>query len=267
VHRVALFTLLVVAGIATAAAQPVPPSPRHEALVAAMKPALPYPVSNALGSGPESDDAQSPWFVIWPSGDDDARVIVRANPLHPDTQKMGAAAMRRIQEAVVAAEQKAQAAYARALEELKRSGTTTADLAGISLDDEGVAGERIDAELELTIEWQPDVTMVTGLASSEAPSVTAGPAPGTWTVSTKANVYREPGPDGRERFRPAEARVFYGLREAPIVRRTNDGPAYTIAVQPSAQSFVIVVSGNEQLLSQVVAVAQWSALAVKVQFY
>src|SRR5262245_58161285 len=114
---------------------------RIDALAAAVRPALPFPAATSDGELPADQSAIAKWFVIWPSTADDTRIIVKANPLHPDTQKAGAEAMNRINAAVAAAERRAQAAYDKALEELRRTGKG-GDIESITLDDEGVAGER-----------------------------------------------------------------------------------------------------------------------------
>ena len=129
------------------------PSNRMATLIEILRPALPFPAADVNGDVPVRGGESAKWFVVWPEPDD-RTVVVRANPLHPDTQASGAEAMARIQEAVVAAERKAQAAYDRALKELKQTGKGSS-LDGVTLEDEGVAGERIDAELELTITLEP----------------------------------------------------------------------------------------------------------------
>ena len=162
--------------------------PRVEQLVAALRPALPFPASTPDGELPADNSAQSKWFVVWPTEPDTTRVVIKANPLHPDTQKAGAEAMDRINAAVAAAERKAQAAYDKALEDLRRTGAgSTIDT--ITLDDEGVAGERIDAELELTIDLQPAASFE--IATSEAPAVTSDTRGTAWRV-VRAGKYVSP---------------------------------------------------------------------------
>src|SRR5215218_1509796 len=92
---------------------------RIDALVAALRAVLPFPAAAADGATPLAGGADHKWFIVWPSDPGDSTVIVKANPLHPDTQKAGATAEGPIQEAVVRAERKAQAAYERAVDEVK----------------------------------------------------------------------------------------------------------------------------------------------------
>jgi hypothetical protein len=258
-------SVLVIAGLAGALVAASQPDRSHDGLIAALEPALPYPASTPGGDVPANNDVRSPWFVIWPSPEDPPRVVVRANPLHPDTQKAGAEAMARIQQAVEAAERKAQAEYDRVLAEVKKSGIGS-DVEGISLDDEGVAGERIDADLELTIELQPIQTS-TALSSSMAPTIAAGSDGPAWIVSMPANVYREgTGKALRERFRPAEARLYFDVRERPSVTRV--GPSsFVLGVGASSAGRMVVLRGNEKLLDQVVATARWAALTRSQHFH
>lgn len=229
-----------------------------QALVEAVLPVLPFPAAAADGATPASGGAQAKWFVVWPEDPDDSGIIVKANPFHPETQKAGATAEVPIQQAIAAAERKAQAAYDRALDELRRTGRAT-DIDGISLDDEGIAGERIDAALELTIEVTPDLSFE--MKSSQAPLVSEGPLGSAWTVSVAPNAYRDSsGDDPREHFRPAETRLFFGPVSRPAVQRVSDTPRYVITVPAVSKAFVVVIRGNEDLLKSVLAGADWTRL-------
>jgi hypothetical protein len=159
----------------------------------------------------------------------------------------------------VAAERKAQAAYERALEELRRTGTGT-NIEGISLDDEGIAGERIDAELEVVIELQALEAFV--VRSGVAPVVAAGTSGPTWTVTVPANTYRaKRGADLREHFRAAETTLYFGPVGRPEVARKGDDFTFNVSVPSSPRGFAVVVRGNEAILQQIVATANWPALA------
>ena len=233
-------------------------SDRTDALVAAVRPALPYPAADAAGEVPEQGGERAKWFVVWPAQGEN-RITVRANPLHPDTQASSAAAMKTIQEAVVAAERKAQDAYSRAVDELKRTGKAT-ELSGVTLDDEGIAGERIDAELEFTIDIEPSSSFEIG--SSRAPAVSSGSNGVTWIISTASNTYRDgSGADARDRFRPAETRLIFGSVAQPTVRRRGEDHRFDVTVAPGA--FAVVLRGNEQLLKEVLAGAEWSRFTRK----
>jgi hypothetical protein len=177
-----LATLLVLVAL-TAQAQ----APRIEALVAAVRPALPYPAASSDGELPANETASARWFVVWPDGPDETSIVVKANPLHRETQKAGVEAMEQINAAVVAAERRAQEAYDKAMEQLRRTGKGS-ELEVITLDDEGIAGERIDAELEVVIALEPVESFV--MESSEAPVVTDGRDGVAFVVTVGPNTYR-----------------------------------------------------------------------------
>jgi hypothetical protein len=252
-------TCVCVALFVTAAAQQ-PPS--IDSLVDALRPALPYPAAAPDGEMPADGGSQFRWFVVWPSTSDSSRITVKANPLHPDTQAASAAAMERIQEAVVAAERKAQAAYDRALDELKRTGKGT-DLDGITLDDEGAAGQMIDAELELTIDLQSDPQTFT-LTSSKAPVATQGSRGVSWIVDVPANTYREKkATHSLERFRAAESRLYFGPIARPTISQRGDEPHFTVTLVPNPGSFAVILRGNEDLQKRVVSTVDWNRLGTR----
>jgi hypothetical protein len=234
-------------------------SVRMASMMAAVRPALPFPASSADGELPADNSAQSKWFVVWPSEPDDDRIVVKANPLHPETQKAGAEAMDRINAAVAAAERKAQAAYDKALSDLRRTGKTT-DIETITLDDEGVAGERIDAELEVVIALQ-DPAAPFEIASAVAPTIVAGTGGVTWIVSVPGNTYRATrGTDLREHFRAAETRLYFGAIQKPHITRKGDEPLYSVVVAPAPGAFAVVLRGNEPLVKQLTTGGNWSTL-------
>ena len=244
-------------GSALAAAQSAP-SPRMQMVIDALKPALPFPAAGDDGTVPERGGDDSKWFVVWPDEVDDTAIVVKANPLHPDTQEIVAKAEEVIQRAVAAAERKAQAAYDRALDELKRTGKPT-DLDGISLEDEGVAGQRLDAELELTIELVDPASYEIG--SSVPPEVTAGPPGVTWQVIVPPNTFQDRlTTDRRDRFTASERRLFFGPIARPSVDRVGDRPRFAVTLPASAGGLAVVLRGNDALLKQVVASANWGRI-------
>ena len=237
-------------------------SPRRiDVLVEVLRPALPFPAAAPDGATPASGGAESKWFVVWPTDPTDASVIVKANPLHPDTQKAGAKADVPIQAAIVQAERKAQAAYERAVAELKRTGKISGDLTGISLEDEGIAGEKIDAELELTIDLEPGARSFEVL-SSQPPAIAAGTSGMTWVVTVPANTYREAsGSDTREHFRAAETHLYFGTLPRPTVSKRDDHPRFGVALAPTADAFTIMLRGNEALLQSLLTTVDWGRVA------
>jgi hypothetical protein len=230
-----------------------------DALIAALRPVLPFPAADADGALPADNSAQPKWFVVWPTDPGDPLIVVKANPLNPEVQKAGAEAMTRINAAVAIAERKAQAAYDKVIEQLRRTGTGS-DVESITLDDEGVAGERIDAELELSIELQPAASFA--VASGEGPVIAAGTKGPTWVLTIPANTYRSGSDaDAREHFRAAEARLYFGALAKPTVARKGDEPLFDVTVATTTNAYAVVVRGNESLLKQVVTGTDWSKLS------
>lgn len=256
--RAALIATLAIVQSAIALTQ----TPRRlDALVEALRPALPFPAAAPDGATPASGGAESTWFVVWPADPTDTSVIVKANPLHPDTQKAGATAEGPIQAAIVQAERKAQAAYERAVAELKRTGKVSGDITGISLEDEGIAGEKIDAELELTIDLEPGARSF-DILSSQPPAIAAGTMGMTWVVTIPANTYRDAsGADTREHFRAAEARLYFGTLARPAVSKRDDHPRFGVALAPTPDTFTVRLRGNETLLQSLLSTVDWSRVA------
>jgi hypothetical protein len=210
---------------------------------------------------PERGGDEPRWFVIWPAEAEETQIVVRANPLHAETQKLVATAEGAIQRAVAAAERKAQADYDRALEEIKRTGKAS-DLDGISLDDEGAAGQRLDAELELTIDLVPVGSYEIG--SSVAPAVTAGPPGVTWQIVVPPNTYQEAAAaDKRDRFTASEVRLVFGGGPAPSVRQLGGRPRYAVTLAPVADAFVVKLRGSDALVTQVLTKADWTRLSAR----
>jgi hypothetical protein len=249
----ALTALVVVLAMQTA--------PRMQSLIAVVRPVLPFPGATADGDLPADNSAASKWFVLWPAAADDTRITVRANPLHPDVQKASADAMGEINKAVAAAERRAQAAYDRALEQLRKGGKT-GELEPVTLDDEGVAGQRIDAELEATIELDSAASFE--IDSGEAPTVAPAATAGVWVVSVPANTYRSgDSKERREQFRAAESRLFFGLSSRPDATKLGNRPRYRVTVPQSITAFCVVIRGNAELVAELTASADWAQLAAR----
>lgn len=160
------------------------------AVRAAVAPALPFPPSDELGSLPADGRNHGPWMVK-PLQPGDRTIEVLANPLNEAHQRRATRAMALIEESIEAAQRRADVQFERALAEAKRTGQSQ-DVDGVTLNDEGLAGARIDAESHLTIEVAFDQPLVKAVAISSAP-----PA-----------AYRTDA--GVERFREAESTVSVG---------------------------------------------------------
>ncbi|MGE4067776.1 MAG: hypothetical protein AB7H88_13445, partial [Vicinamibacterales bacterium] len=258
---------LFLASAAPARAQAVAtPDACRAALLETFQPLLPYPAATEANT-PADGSADPQWIVRRP-GADEAPVVIEviANPYNVDNQLQAERDMASIRAAVFGAERRAQAEYERLVEESRRTGRGR-DLAGITLDDEGVAGERADGEAHLEVVCLAGVTTA-ALGSSAAPVVERGVA-GGWVVSVPANEYREVDPDGggRARYRPAEWRLYLGADGPPIVSRRQSLDLYDITVRGRATSaarpagLTIVLRGNEALLADLARDADWTRLA------
>lgn len=182
------FAIAVAPGVR---AQDNAPSARDMTAVRdAIAPALPFPASDELGSLPADGKATDPWMVK-PLQPGDRSIDILANPLNEAHQRQAAKAMAQIEQSIEAAQRRADVQYERAIAEAKRTGQSQ-DVDGVSLNDEGLAGARIDAESHVIVE--------VALAGTPSRAVT--------TTTTPARVYRDDG--GIERFREATATVAAG---------------------------------------------------------
>lgn len=160
------------------------------AVRAAMAPALPFPASDGLGSLPADGKANDPW-MIKPLQPGDRAIEILANPLNEAHQRRAAKAMAQIEQSIEAAQRRADVQFEQALAEAKRSGRSQ-DVDGVTLNDEGLAGARIDAESHVTVEVSFNDAAARGVAIDTTPS----------------GVYRDD--NGNERFREGQSTVTLG---------------------------------------------------------
>jgi hypothetical protein len=266
---VALAMVLVAAGNAHAQS----PASDLDSLVMttvrdAVAPALPYPSSDDAGSLPADSTSTVAWMVR-PLQPGERTIEVLANPLNASNQARAAKAMMQIEAAIEAAQKRAQAAYDRAVAEVQRTGKSQ-DVDGITLGDEGVAGARIDADAHLIIDvaYNQPAYAYTIRSSIEPTTQTTAASTAVATIAVPANVYRE-GRDAavNERFCAPQTLVFFGGVTAPAVRKQSSVSFETTAasVANAAQtsrirSLVLSLSGNAQLIDQVLKQADWSRL-------
>lgn len=161
-----------------------------KAVRAAMAPALPFPPSDELGSLPADGKANGPWMVK-PLQPGDRVIEILANPLNEEHQRRSTRAMAQIEASIEAAQRRADLQYERAIAEAKRTGRSQ-DVDGVTLNDEGLAGQRIDAESHVTVEVAVKTPASRGVSIESAPP----------------SVSR--GDDGVERFREAQSTVSVG---------------------------------------------------------
>lgn len=245
-----------------------PPAVLRQALIDALTPALPYPRARADGI-PESGDAGPAWSVHWPEEGDEPRVEVMANPLNADTQARAAKAEKEAQAAVMRAQRQAQRDYERALEEFARD-RRVSPVREVTLEDEGVAGERFDAESQLLVTLETgSATATVTIPSSIAPTVHA--VDRGLVIRVAPHTYREQGSSTDSpslRFAPASARIYFGEVAPPVIRRVDGTDRFEVtlsAPMASAQSAVVVMSGNEALLADVLERADWAKILALLQ--
>lgn len=261
---------LLAACAPVAAQEPgIPPAVVRQALVDALTPALPYPRAGSDGI-PESGDAGPAWSVHWPDEGDEPRVEVMANPLNACTQARAATAEKQAQAAVMRAQRKSQRDYERALEEFARD-RRVSPVREVTLEDEGVAGERFDAESQLLVTLETgSATATVTILSSVAPTAGASVDRGL-VIRVAPNTYREQGSSADSpslRFAPASARIYFGAVAPPVIRRVDGADRFEVAVPApvaSARSAVVVVSGNEALLADVLERADWTKILALLQ--
>ncbi|MFN2445637.1 MAG: hypothetical protein ABR606_08670 [Vicinamibacterales bacterium] len=258
VHLLLSMTVFLVPSPTPGEGQAVPlPATLTKAIWAALAPALPYPAATSADL-PDTGDADPLWLLRRFDGESGRIAEVLANPLNPENQERAEQAMAAIQEAVTRAERRAQAEYERTIRERAHS-RADREIRGISLDDEGVAGERADWEARLTIEAHvgriPHWT-VEGQASPHTRAISAATI-----VSVGSGEYDEgTGDVRRRRYRPAEARVYFAL--TPSVTKSGGGEYVVQAAAVDAEHAVaIALRGNASLLEDVLAKSNWTALS------
>jgi hypothetical protein len=225
---------------------------------------LAFPASDEHGSVPADGTASAPWMVR-PHQPGDRAIEILANPLNEDYQRRAAKAMAQIEASIEAAQRRAELQYERAIAEAKRT-RRSQDVDGVTLSDEGVAGERIDADSHLRIDVvfnQPSYQLA--IVSSIAPAVSRQVAiPGATVIAVPANVFRDD--NGAERLCEAETFVFLGGVTAPDVHRRGDDRYEVTAAATASEngtaisSVVLRLRGNEALMADLLRKGNWPSL-------
>lgn len=261
--RPAFWLVLVAFTLDRAVAQQAEPAALSVALRPALARALPFPEAQPDGM-PVGGVTEPLWIVRWPAAGD-LRVDVLANPLNPGNHERAMKAEAEIQRAAMASQRKSQADYEQALRDFQRTGTV-GDIREISLRDDGVAGERYDAESQLTIRADEfDDAHAFSVGTSRLPEAVPASAGPAVIVRVAANTYREPGTagdPGLTRFCAEQAWVYFGALTTPVItRRSDDSAAVSVARAPGASRGVVVsISGNVELVNRVLQQADWGSL-------
>jgi hypothetical protein len=264
-RRVLGLLLPVTVATIVGAAQPDAPS-LTDALVAALRPALPFPEARPDGT-PPGGATEPVWTGRFPR-DGEPRVDVVANPLNPGNRARALKAEEEIQKAAMASQRRSQADYEKAVSDFQRTGKV-GDIREISLADEGLAGERYDAESQLTVRAQIfEETYAVEVSTSRMPSSSppgAGPA---FILRVAANTYLDAGTNDEPatvRFCPEQAWVFFGaLRPAEIVSESDSAVRVSVAsAAPGGRGLVVTLSGNAELVDRVLQQADWALLRAR----
>lgn len=236
---------------------PVPPPTDAGRLAVALREAvagaIDAPESDPDGT-PRDGRAAAPWLRLPAASADDAAVTIVANPLNPEQRARALQAERDIQQAARASQEASQRDYDRAVDAFARGVPTPDRLREISLDDEGIAGERYDAESELIVHatWQQGRQV---LARSGPVSPDVVPSAGRpWVmVAAAAGEYGSP-----TRYAPTELWVAVGVSAVPAVRGLSATSFEITLGETGSGPWVLVhARGPRALIESLLAIAPW----------
>ena len=232
------------------------------AVKAAMAPALTFPETGADGSVPANNNTTSLWMIRM---DDGGQVIdVLANPLNLAVQARATRAMAQIDANIQAAQRRATAQYESAVAEAKRTGRSQA-VDGVTLSDEGVAGERIDAESYVSIlvefnEREYRYLVAGDMEPSRVPSFTHA---NSQVLMVPAHVYKDES--GTEHYAESHRIVLLGRNLESKVVKQKDG-RFVVTAVPTApatgqlDTLAVHLHGNSELVADILAKTDWSRL-------
>jgi hypothetical protein len=233
-----------------------------KAVRAAMVPALPFPETDAVGAVPANGSTEAFWMVRADQGD--PTIEIYSNPLNAVVQLRATRAMAQIENNIQAAQRRATAQYEAAVAEAKRTGRSqTVD--GVSLSDEGVAGERIDAESHASIfvEFNQREYRFRVPGSMEPSRLQAFTYPNSAVLMVPGHVYKDD--DGAEHYAESHRIVLLGRNLEPKVSKQKDG-LYVVTAVPTApatgglDSLTLHIQGNSELVTDILAKTNWTQL-------
>ena len=240
-------------------------------LVKAMRAALPFPPATPEGT-PIGGSVDAVWTVRWPDADA-PRIEVLANPLNTGNRDRALKAEQEIQKSAMSSQLRSQGDYERAVREFERTGRAPT-VREITLRDDGLAGERYDAESQLTIVAPDDRAgaPVHHLHIGDAGGVHRGSrSPGGAGGGQRLSGAGVERPAGHG---PLFSRAGVGVlragwhpgHHAPRRRGRRD-ISMTAGGQPAAgrHGTVVWISGNAALVEQVLTKADWSVLRALVE--
>lgn len=237
---------------------------------AALAPALPFPDADDTGSPINASPV--PLWVVMPLLPGERSIEVTANPLNTVNQKRAAQAMAQIGASIDLAQRRAELQYENALAEAKRTGRSQ-DVDGVSLSDEGVAGARIDAEAHVLIDVGfNQAAYSVAIESSVAPAAPpASVAVAVAVISVPSTTYRiKTAQRSEERYGTAETLIYFGGVAPPEVRERSANLYEVTSAAPAGaatpvRSVMVRLRGNEGLIADIVAKADWKQVLELVQ--
>jgi hypothetical protein len=255
-----MWSILVLVAMSMAQA----PAEVRSAVWEAVHPALPFPAATARNE-PEDGSDSARWIVRRATADEGALVAeVLANPFNRETQTVAVQDMAAIQQEVIAAERRAQLEFDRALSDVHETGTPVT-VRGVSLNDEGVAGDRADAESRVTIEVEVGrAEHVTRIEGADAPAIRAHADGAAWVATLPPRTVDSGSSSdaARAHYHPAQAVVYFGATKPTVAESAPR--AFSVRATPRAgvdAVIAVIVRGNRALVDEVLAKAQWSRLA------
>lgn len=254
IGRVALVTVLCASATF---AQDATESRVMSAVWAAMKPALPFPATDRTGAVP-IDGATEPLWMVRPPEPGTMTLEVLANPLNAVNQLRAERAMAQIQNNIESAQRRAAAQYDRAVAEAKRTGKSQ-EVDGVTLHDEGVAGQKIDADSHVSIEVASRQQSYAFQIASAMESLSTTTLPdGRVMIGVPASIYHDEAL-GADRYAEAETFVFLGRIPPPQVRHLSKH-SFEIIATAELPSLVVRLRGNETLIADLLGKTDWKAL-------
>ena len=258
-----LAALLV--ALATISVQPATSDRVMTAVRSAMAPALPFSDTDHSGAFPADGQTEPLWMVRPPEPGEQAIEVI-ANPLNAVNQLRAARAMVQIQNNVEAAQRRAAVQYEHAVAEAKRTGKSQ-EVDGVTLADEGVAGQKIDADSHVAIDVafnQPAYKFAVSTSIQPAPSTMVSIPGAVAVIAVPSNTYHDDRLKA-DRYAEAETLVFLGRTATPeVVKRADNSfevsAAATPSDNPAIATLVLHFRGNDVLMADLLRKTNWNAL-------
>lgn len=255
-----IFALLIAA---PASAQDATRARVMAVMKSALAPALPFPETDEDGAVPANNSTEALWMVRYPTADD-TTIEVLANPLNEVVQLRATRAMAQIESNIQAAQRRATAQYESAVAEAKRTGRSQ-EVDGVTLSDEGLAGERIDADSQVVIEvrFNERAYNFRVVGESEPTRVASFVYPNSTALMVPAHVYKDD--DGVEHFAESQRIVFLGRIAEPKASKEK-GDVFEVTAATTApgttglDGLVVRIRGNNELVTEIFAKTNWNQL-------